>query len=406
MRFHFEAFDGTGKLVVGDLDAASEDAVRDLLQARGATPFTIRGGRPLDFLFREVRFERPDRTLGDAKVARLARDLGILLQAGLPLDAALRILSTTCDDRWMGDLVLRLLTGILGGGTLAETMQDMGPVFRPEYIRIVQAGDAGADVAAAMLDLADLLDQRVQGRSAFRAAMAYPTLLVALALVSLWIVLDLLVPAVTPIFMENGKPLPNVLWVLNAIRAYSAPVTLGALAAAGGLGILFVLARRRAATRVAIDRMVLRLPIIGRISEARQASRFTRTLATLIKAGVAPLQALQTACPLVANADIRGRLQDAVGDVRAGATIGDAMTRTRALPAVARQMIVVGEESGCLQEMLLRAALILERQEQTRTNRALAILTPAVTIFVSGLIAAIILSVMGAILSINDLALQ
>ena len=93
-------------------------------------------------------------------------------------------------------------------------------------------------------------------------------------------------------------------------------------------------------------------------------------------------------------------------EVRAGATIGGAMTKAAALPLVARQMIAIGEESGRLQDMLARAALILERQEQTQTARMLAVLTPAITILVSGMIAAVILSVMGAILSINELALQ
>jgi general secretion pathway protein F len=138
---------------------------------------------------------------------------------------------------------------------------------------------------------------------------------------------------------------------------------------------------------------------------AARATRFARTLATLIRAGVPALQALQTAVPLVGNRHVRNRLEQAVTDVRAGASLGSAVGRSQALPPVARQMISVGEESGRLSEMLLRAALVLERQEQNRTARALAVLTPAVTILIACLVAAIILSVMGAILSINELAL-
>jgi general secretion pathway protein F len=166
------------------------------------------------------------------------------------------------------------------------------------------------------------------------------------------------------------------------------------------------LGRRTPATRLLLDRLFLSIPVVGPIAVCREAARFTRTLATLIKAGVPPLQAIQTSCPLVRNEYTRSQLERAVSDVRAGATIGEAMTKAAALPAVARQMIAVGEESGRLQDMLTRAALILERQEQSRTTRTLAILTPAITILVSGMIAAIIMSVMGAILSINDLALQ
>ena len=406
MRFRFEAFDGAGRFVAGDVDAGTEDEARRLVGARGVTAYAIRRGRPADILFREIKLGTARGSLGDRTVARLARDLGVLLQARLPLDSALRILSTACDDRRVKDLVLRLLQGVLDGATLAEAMQALHPAFRPEYIRIVQAGDSGADVATAMLDLADLLDRRVQGLAALRAATAYPALLVALAVVSLWIVLHLLVPAVTPIFLENGRPLPSVLWALNAVRAYSGPLMAALLALGGAGALIVVLARRRDAGRRLVDGTILRIPVYGRIAEARQAARVVRTLATLIKAGVAPIQALETASTLAGNAAMHDRLQRAIVEIRAGLTIGDAIARTNALPEVARRMIVVGEESGCLQEMLLRAALILERQEQTLTSRTLAILTPAVTLFVSGLIAAVILSVMGAILSINDLAIQ
>jgi general secretion pathway protein F len=155
-----------------------------------------------------------------------------------------------------------------------------------------------------------------------------------------------------------------------------------------------------------MDKLYLSIPIIGRIAELREAARFTRTLASLIRAGVPPLQALQASCPLVKNHSTRSRLEHAVTDVRAGVNIGTALSMASALPMVVQQMITVGEESGRLQDMLLRATLILERQEQMQSTRALAVLTPAVTILVGGMIAAIILSVMGAVLSINELALR
>jgi general secretion pathway protein F len=129
-------------------------------------------------------------------------------------------------------------------------------------------------------------------------------------------------------------------------------------------------------------------------------------LATLVGAGVAPLQALQASCPLVGNRHTRALLSQVGDDVREGSGIAAALARVSALPPVARQMIAVGEESGRLQDMLLRAASVLERQEQARTARALAVLTPAVIILVAGMIAAVILSVMGAILSINEIALR
>lgn len=406
MRFHFEAFDGAGNLIEDDVEAASTDEARDIIRARGVTPYEVRASGGGDFLFREISLERGSRRINDAQLARLARDLAVLLQAGLPLDTVLRIASTTTEEPRMRALALQLMEGVQQGSTLAEIMEGMPGRFRPEYIRIVQAGDVGADLGGAMRELAELLDRRVEIRSRIRSAMAYPALLVCLAAVSISIVLGLLVPAVTPLFLENGMPLPTVLAAMEAVRQNGAWI-LGLAAAIlviGGLGI--IAARRNTALRIKLDRLYLSLPVIGRISELREAGRFTRTLATLVKAGVPPLQALQASCPLVRNQHTRERLDRAVADVRAGVSIGDAVSAAEALPSVAQQMITVGEESGRLQDMLLRAAVILERQEQVRTNRALAALTPVITIFVAGMIAVIIFSVMGAVLSINELALR
>jgi general secretion pathway protein F len=405
VKFRFEAFDHAGNILEGDVEAATVQEAHELVRSRGVTPYAVRRRCLCDLLFREIRLgEQPP--VADAPLSRFSRDLAVLLQAGVPLDTGLRIASTTAEDRSMRDLALKLLDGILEGDSLAVVMGGMGRVFRPEYIRIVQAGDISADLGRALQDLADLLDRRVEIRTKIRAALAYPALLVVLAVISLAIVLGLLVPAVTPIFLDNGMPLPGMLAAMEAIRTNASSILLILISCLTCAVVAGALARRRPPLRTAFDRLSLRLPVVGGTVSLREAARFTRTLATLIKAGVPPLQALQSSCPLVRNGHMRSLLEQAVTDVRAGATIGGALATCAALPVVVQQMVAVGEESGRLQDMLARVAIILERQEQARAAQMLAVLTPAVTILVSGMIAAIILSVMGAILSLNDLALQ
>ncbi|GEO17702.1 type II secretion system F family protein [Microvirga aerophila] len=404
MKFRFEAFDGAGNLIQGEIEASTAKEAEDLVRLRGITPFQVQSAGMGDFLLRDIHFDL-GRQVPDASFARFSRDLAVLLQADVPLDASLRIASATAEDRRMRDLALRLLDGVLEGAALADVMNGMKGVFRPEYVKIIQAGDISANLGRAMQELADLLDRRVEIRGKIRASMAYPTLLVVLAIVSLCIVLGLLVPAVTPIFLENGMPLPGPLAVMASIRGQASSVLSFATVLLAGVVLAVTAACRKDATRVLVDKVYLSLPLIGRISELQEAARFTRTLATLIRAGVPPLQALQSSCPLVRNRHIRGLLERTVTDIRAGVSIGGALARSSALPTVVHQMIAVGEETGRLQDMLLRAASILERQEQTRTTQILSVLTPAITILVSGMIGVIILSVMSAILSINDLAL-
>jgi general secretion pathway protein F len=166
------------------------------------------------------------------------------------------------------------------------------------------------------------------------------------------------------------------------------------------------LLRRNQAYRSKLDRLFLRLPIVGPISELREAARFVRTLATLLKAGVPMLQALAASCPLVKNQFVRDALDRVTVAVGEGDALGNAIAKAAALPVIAIQLIAVGEESGRLPDMLVRIATIMEQQEQDRTARVLGVLSPIVTIAVAGVMAAIILSVVGGILAINDLVLK
>jgi general secretion pathway protein F len=406
MKYRFEAFDRSGNLVKGDLDAGSQEEAHALIRGRGVVPYLVQTSGASDVLFREISLSAGSRRADEAQLARLTRDLAVLLQAGVPLDAALRIAAATAEDSRMQQLAQKLLDGVLEGLSLARAIEREDGVFRAEYVRIIEAGETSAALGDAMAELADLLDKRVEIRSRIRAALAYPTLLVCLAVVSLWIVLGHLVPAVTPIFLENGMPLPAVIEGLDALRRHAMPILTGIGILIAGVVLAWLAAHRDPALKGKLDRLSLRVPFLGPLAEVREAGRFMRTLGTLIRAGVPPLQALQSSCPLVRNRHTRSRLEDVVTDVRAGLTIGTAMARAAALPPIAQQLVAVGEESGRLQEMLLRAASVLERQEQAKTARALAILTPAVTILVAGMIAAVILSVMGAVLSINEIALQ
>jgi general secretion pathway protein F len=405
MRFRFEAFDQAGNLVQGDVDAATELEARQLVETRGAVPYELSPVRTPALFTGRTAGSHSGRRLHDMHVSRLARDLAVLLSAGVPLDAALRITSETAEDQSTRTTAQALLQAVLEGTPLAQAMERMQGAFRPEHVRIVEAGEAGAALGSALGELADLLDRRIEIRNRVRGALAYPALLVVLAAVSLWIVMGFLLPAVTPIFLESGLDLPPVIAALDWVRVHSELGLLAIGGTAAAIAAAMLAGRGNPAFALAAHRLLLKVPVIGRVLEVREAGRFARTLATLIRAGVPALQALQTAVPLVGNRHVRDRLEEAVTDVRAGASLGSAIGRTHALPPVARQMISVGEESGRLSEMLLRAALVLERQEQNRTARALAVLTPAVTILIACLIAAIILSVMGAILSINELAL-
>jgi general secretion pathway protein F len=404
MYYYYEAFDKGGNLLKGTIESPSEEQARDLINSRGITPLLLRAAGP-EKEFERKRSRRQFGRASEKMLARFSRDLSVLLKAGIAADAALQTTSAAAESGHMKRLSDHILADLKAGSTLSAALQGTG-VFRADCLSLIQAAESSADYGSALQELADLLDQRVAVRSRIQAALAYPALLIVLACVSLWTVLGLLIPAVTPIFLENGLPLPGIVAAMDAAREYAFAAVSVMIVALLAVALGVALARRNPDTCAMLDRSYLLIPIVGRISELRDAGRFTRTLATLIRSGVAPLQALEAASPTVANMHKRRQLASAIAEVRSGLGIGAAMVRNSALPTVAQQMILVGEESGRLEEMLMRAAMVLEAQERARTQRILSILAPGLTILIAAMVGGIILSVVGAILSINELALQ
>jgi general secretion pathway protein F len=407
MKIRFEAFDASGELIRGQVDAGTITEARDMILSRGVTPYLVKRTDPEGPLSRRnLSFGAGQSRLGHDRLARLTRDLAVLLEAGVPLEAALEIAAASAEREAMRAVAQELRDGIRQGNALGDVMAAMGNAFGPDIISIVRAGEAGANLAGALRELADLLDRRVEVRNRIRSALTYPVILIGLAAVSLWVVLWLLIPAVTPIFRENGMPLPSVIATLEALKEEAGTIFTAAGVLAAIVAVGFRLARRIKTLMISFDRLCLTLPVLGAILEARDAARFTRTLAALLRAGMGPLQALEAAATVLANRSVAQRLELVTADVRSGVTIGGAVLTRGALPAAVQQMITVGEESGRLPDMLLRAAALLDRIDQMKTSGALAVVTPTVTVLIAGLVAAVILSVMSAILSLNDLVMR
>lgn len=406
-KFRYQAFDRSGNLLEGDLDAASDADAREILWQRGVTTIAVAAGedaRPL--MQREFKFGKSGEGLSDAQFASLAGDLAILLEADLPLDTALRIVSSNNADAGNREIAGRMLEEVLKGSPLSAVLQRLGGDTHEDCIHIVQAGELSGDLGGALRSMAKLLERRLERRRRIRAALAYPILLICLAAASLWVVIGLLLPSVTPIFADNGIQPPTVIAVLNGVRSYAYELFGAVGGSAAALYLINLAIRRQPELRIGRDRLWLGVPLFGEISRLRDAASFTRTLSALLGSGVPLLQAFEAALMLVGNRHMRSLLEVALMRIREGVTLANAVAENAVLPDLARQMIAVGEETGQLGVMLEHAATSFERLEQSRTDRVIASVTPALTVGIAGLVAVIIISIMGAIMSINDLVMQ
>jgi general secretion pathway protein F len=401
--FHYRAYGPTGNFSEGDIEAPTAEAANDVLWTRGLTSFQLR-------LARESHRKGWQREIfsGDsakrAEIAVFTRDFATLDAAEIPLDDMLRILQDQTSSPRIRLLVESLLADVLSGAMLSDAMAKQPKVFPSDYVSMVRAGELAGAVGQVFRELAELLERRMEIRSRIQSALIYPCILIGLSLVALMVIVAGLIPSIAPIFAESNHPMPTTIRVFLTVQAHWLDIVIAivALTLAAVWGIAHALRIPR--IRVAFDRGTLKLPGIGNFMLKQETARFAGTLGTMLKAGVPLVQAITSARGVISNRHLAATLDRAIESIHQGAALHRALRNETGLPAIALQMIAIGEESGKLDRMLIRVAGMFEQQIQRNIERFMSALTPALTVTIAAAVGALILPVMNAVLSINELA--
>jgi general secretion pathway protein F len=403
--FRYQAYGANGEFAEGNIEAISADLASELLWAQGVTPFKINavGQSTTKWWKREI--------FSSAKVKRkdlvsFTRQFVTLSAAEIPLDDTLRILSDQATSPAVRSLVQALLSDIQNGATLSEAMQRQPGVFATDYISIVRAGELGGKVSEVFSELADLLERRMEVHGRIQSALVYPCILVVLSLVALSVIVGALVPSIAPMLAEGAKPMPVTIQFLLVIQSYWMEVLAGGTVAATAAVFAIAIALRRPGSREALDRYVLKLPVVGSFLMHQETARFARTLGTMLQAGVPLLQATNAAKAVVGNRHLANAMETAIESIGQGVALNRALRDQTGLPDIALRMISVGEESGKLDRMLTRVAIMFEQQTQRGIERFMGMLTPLLTAAIAMLVGALILPIMNSVLSINDMAFR
>lgn len=401
--FRYRAYGLDGAVAEGTIEAASLDIANDLLWARGLSPFRMQAARETGARWwnREISIGNGSRR---TDLLAFTREFSMLNAADIPLDNSLQILKSQASSQRLRILVEQLLSDVMNGVALSDAMQRQSDVFPPDYVAVIRAGETGGRVATVLVELAELLARREENRQRVQSALVYPSMLVVLSLGTLGIILGGLIPSIAPIFTQSGKPVPASLELMLAVRDH----WFGIVATAAGVGLLGIgglsAAHRKPETRQQLDRWKLRLPLIGPFLLQQETARFSRTLGSMLKAGVPLTQAAKSSSSLAGNRHILASLDRVIDAVQQGVALNKALRVEGVLPPIALQMIAVGEEAGKLDRMLTHVAVVLESEIQSRIDRFMAALTPALTVGIALLVGMLIMPVMNAVLSINDLA--
>lgn len=402
--FAYEAVTAAGEVVDGRVEAADRSEALRRLRDLGYLPLKAwPAATTAPAATRGLRMRRGAPRRGE--VALVMRGLATLLGAGVPLERALALMSDEAASPGQRALLTAVHGRIKAGGTLADALAEQGGVVPGHAVAMIRAGEAGGDLATVLARLADLMERAAAAREHVRAALAYPALLLAVAGLTVVVLLTVVLPQFEGIFAEAGDRLPAgtrlVVAVGEALRAWW---WVGGVAMAVALAILDRW-RRTAAGARAMGRWLLTAPVAGRLVAANETARFCRTLGTLVANGVHLLQAVAIARETVANVVVAEALGAAEISLRRGGGLGEPLARCAVLPPLAVRLIRIGEESGHLAAMLLKVADIFEDQARRDTQRLLALLVPGLTVALGLVVAAVVGAVLSAVLSVYDLPL-
>ncbi len=401
-EFRYVAIDAAGQTQRGVMDAVTEAEVVARLQRQGSIPMRAEpaGGALAGLLHQQVG----RRGIGRQDVTNLTRELAVMLAAGQDLDRSLRFLAETAPNRRVLATVEALRRTVRDGGSLAAALAEHPGSFPRLYVGLVRAGEAGGTLAPTLERLALLLERERSLAATVKSAMIYPALLLVVALGSIGLLLTQVLPQFVPLFEQNGAVLPRPTQLLILAGDLVAAYGLYALLALAALGLVARQALARPGPRLAADRLLLRLPVLGGLAREVIAARFTRTLGTLLINGVPLIAALGIVQDAVGNRAGVAAIERATLSAKGGAGLSRPLDDSGVFPVRTIHLLRLGEETAQLGPMALRAAEIHEEKTRLGIQRLVALLVPAITIVMGVAIAGIVSSLLLAMLGLNDLA--
>ncbi|HLZ67810.1 MAG TPA: type II secretion system F family protein [Aliidongia sp.] len=404
--FRFTAIDAQGQIQRGTMEAPDQAAVIDRLQRQGHVPMRAEpaeGGSRWAELFTADVGRR--RALSRQEVTDVTRELATMLAAGQDLDRALRFIVETAPNPRVALVMDRVREKVRGGSALAAALAQEPRSFPKLHVGLVRAGEAGGALADTLDRLAGLLERERSLAATVQSALVYPALLLVAAIGSIAVLIGYVLPQFVPLFAESGAELPTMTKLLISFGAAMQVAGPWLLILALVLGVAFRQALQNEGFRRPVDRLLLRVPVLGSLLRETLAARFTRTLGTLLKNGVPLIGALTIVAETIGNLAAVTAIQQASESAKGGAGLSRPLGEARIFPPRTIHLLRLGEETAQLSAMALKAAEIHEEHARIAVQRLVALLVPTITIFMGVAVAAIVGSLLMAMLGLNDLAL-
>jgi general secretion pathway protein F len=400
--FSYRASNANGEILQGEMEAEESRQVIIELQREQLIPLQVKRVTGLRGLLGYQRGR--EKKIGRKQILAFAKELATLLKAGMPLEGALSLMARLNSDENMSALIDELNESIKGGATFSRALEKQRDIFPRLFVSMIKAGEAGGMLGEALERITDYMERSQALRESVRSALIYPTILLVVASLSVMVLLVFVVPQFSQMFQDMGRELPVATQIIlstgNFLTHYwwllLSTILLGFA--------LFRIWLDKADHRYRLDRWLLSLPLFGDLLLKVETARLSRTMASLLHNGLTLLNAVNLSREVLNNSYIAQGIELAAQQLKQGKGLSAPLIEQKLLPELAIRMLQVGEESGEIDTMLADVADVYDREVRETVQRLLTLVEPVLIVGLGLIVAGIIISILLAMLSVNDLA--
>ena len=405
--YEYEAFTPSGEKRVGVLDAdtprdARVKLRRDNIHVVELRPVVSKGRRRLRLPGAARGLVQSRRSLEET--ATVTRQLATLLAAGIPITEALRAVIEQSSSRHLETSFRDIREKVTQGSTFADALALHPEYFTDLYVNMVRAGEASGNLDVVLGRLSDFLSAQRRLREKVAAALTYPIVMLIIGSLVVTVLMTFVVPQITKMITQAGQVLPLPTKVLIAVSAFFADFwwALLLLVAAASWSINAVYRTEKG--RLAIDTLLLRIPVVGELLRKQAVARFSTTFSTLLKSGIPVTRCLEIAPNILGNRVLSNVLVEVRERIVEGADIATPLKRSGAFPPLVGYMIAVGEQSGQLEGMLDKVAAAYDEEIDVATQKLTSLIEPILIVLLAVIVGFIVLSIIWPILQIGKVA--
>ena len=375
-----------GKTQEGVLVADNKDAAISMLRKQQITvTAVVEKGK-------EFALPKMGGGISQKEIAVFTRQFSVMIDAGLPLVQCLEILGSQQDNRVFQKVLFEVRQDIESGATLADSLRKQPKAFDDLYCNMVAAGETGGILDTILQRLSQYIEKIVKLRGAVRSAMVYPVAVIVIAIGVVWIILWKVIPTFATLFAGLGAQLPLPTRITIALSKFIGAWWWLVFALIGLSAFAINRYHKTYKGRRVIDRILLRLPVLGGVLRKIAVARFCRTLGTLVSSGVPIMEALEITAKTAGNAIVEDAIMETRKSIEQGKTIAEPLKATTVFPSMVVQMVAVGEQTGALETMLNKIADFYEDEVDEATANLLALLEPVMICFLGIVIGGIVVS--------------